>query len=223
MMTGQRIYAIVVALAAAVPAVVVTRQTPSPWQVPRTPEGRPVLEGVWASDSATPLERPAALADRATLTDEEVAAMQAYAAQYEGAGGDALFGDAVFLRALEALKRPVDRTATARPRFWSYDQQWMVTRWFDNRTSLIIDPPDGRLPPRAAGAEERAKRQQAARAAAAAGGFETAIEEAARLDPGVLCRGASLSWPAAATTATIRSSSRRTSSRSRSRCTTRRG
>ena len=43
------------------------------WTVPRTPDGRPDLQGVWANNTATPLERPEILGDKATLTDEELA------------------------------------------------------------------------------------------------------------------------------------------------------
>src|SRR5690349_24902054 len=42
------------------------------WAVPRTPDGRPDLEGVWENNSATPLERPRQLADKPRLTDEEL-------------------------------------------------------------------------------------------------------------------------------------------------------
>src|SRR5512147_1788785 len=40
---------------------------------PRTVDGQPDLQGVWLSNTATPLERPKALEGRARLTDEEVA------------------------------------------------------------------------------------------------------------------------------------------------------
>ena len=45
--------------------------------IPRTPDGRPDLQGTWANNAATPLERPEQLADKATLSDEEFAAFQA--------------------------------------------------------------------------------------------------------------------------------------------------
>ena len=49
------------------------------WEVPRTPDGRPDLQGVWANNSATPLERPQILAGRDRLTESEVAALRARA------------------------------------------------------------------------------------------------------------------------------------------------
>ena len=91
---------------------VVTAQAPDEWDVPRLADGRPDLQGIWANDSATPLQRPEALGDRTTLTEEEVAALQAYAIEYDSAGGDAVFGDTVFLRALASLNEP---TASAPP------------------------------------------------------------------------------------------------------------
>ena len=118
------------------------------WTVPRTPDGRPDLQGIWANDSATPFQRPEALGNRETLTDEEVAAMAAHAIETFDGGGDAVFGDTPFLRSLAALEEPSDEQPAARPRrrsTGSYNQFWMIDRWFDNRTSLIVDPPNGRL------------------------------------------------------------------------------
>src|ERR1700674_3500269 len=46
------------------------------WTPPRAPDGHPDLQGFWSNNNATPIERPQELAGRATLTDEEVAAMK---------------------------------------------------------------------------------------------------------------------------------------------------
>ena len=189
-MSRQHIAALVTVVAgmAALPTVV-AGQAPDGWTVPRTADGRPELNGIWANDSATPLQRPEALGDRTTLTDEEVAALKTYAAESAGEGGDSVFGDAVFLKALASLEADKDKPPAEKPPFWSYGHQWMGNRWFDNRTSLIIDPPNGRLPARTAEAEERTKRQRAARRAGPPDGPETVSQELDRLDPGVRCRG----------------------------------
>ena len=70
------------------------------WTVPRTPDGRPDLQGVWANNAATPLERPETLADRGELSDEEVAALEQHARELFNGATDAAFGDSVFEAAL---------------------------------------------------------------------------------------------------------------------------
>ena len=107
----------------------------------RTPWGDPDLQGVWASDSATPLERPTSLADRESLTDEEVALLRQKAVELFNGETDAAFGDSVYEAVLNdaADFNSTDTTG-------NYNQFWLIDRWFENRTSLIVDPPDGRLP-----------------------------------------------------------------------------
>ena len=119
------------------------------WTPPRTPAGHPDLQGVWVSRSATPLERPESLAGRERLTDEEVAELQQRADRLFSDGqNDFAAGDNLFLAALG----DVDQYDNPRSTCGSLA---MLGRQFDNRTSLIIDPPDGRLPPRTVAAEER--------------------------------------------------------------------
>jgi hypothetical protein len=123
---------------------------------PRTAWGHPDLQGIWASNSATPLERPKALAGKTLLSPEELVALEKAAAELFDGDTDAAFGDSVFEAALakqQGFKSGDGGTG-------NYNHFWLVERTFDRRTSLIIDPPDGRLP--AMTDEARARQQQAA-------------------------------------------------------------
>ncbi len=174
---------------AAMPAV---GQAPDRWTAPRTPDGHPDLQGIWASDSATPLQRPEELADRATLSDEEVATLAARAAElFDGETG-AAFGESVFRAALADRKdyQSGDGVTKETPEgTGNYNQFWLIDRWFDNRTSLIVDPPNGRIPPRTAEAEERAEAARAAREEQASAAPRTLAQELASLGSGLRCGG----------------------------------
>ncbi|HJN44107.1 MAG: hypothetical protein QF786_03300 [Vicinamibacterales bacterium] len=138
-----------VALVAAGPAAA---QQQSAWSPSRTADGHPDLQGVWANNNVTPLERPEILNGRETLTDEEVAALQARAGElFSTESGDAAFGDSVFAAALAEAETFTSRdTGTG-----NYNHFWLVERDWDNRTSLIVDPPNGRLPARTEAASVR--------------------------------------------------------------------
>jgi hypothetical protein len=110
------------------------------WVTPRTADGRPDLEGVWENNSATPLERPAQLAQKPRLSDQELAALEKKARTMLGPEADAVFGDALYLTLL-ADRQPGGLGATG-----TYSQNWLPDRYFEHRTSLIDDPADGKLP-----------------------------------------------------------------------------
>jgi hypothetical protein len=127
------------------------------WTPPRNAFGQPDLEGVWLSNAATPLERPKALEGRDRLTDAEVAEFRRRAARLFREDGDSDFavGDGIFQALLGDPVRYTNPNST-------HGADGMIDLVFDNRTSLVVNRPDGRLP--ATTAEGR-RRQQAAAAA----------------------------------------------------------
>jgi hypothetical protein len=130
--------------------------------VPRTPDGHPDFQGVWANNTVTPLQRPKQWEGKTRLTDEEIAELQAFARQITENDGDAQFGDGFINAVLNRNAKPNSYD----PATGNYNQFWVVDRdWHDRRTSLITDPPDGRLPPMTPeGQRRRAAEQEARRA-----------------------------------------------------------
>ena len=119
------------------------------WTPPLTPDGHPDLQGIWLNDSATPLERPKALEGRSSLTDDEVIELRKRADRlFKNTNVDFAAGDAVYLAALADIDTFKSTTSTGT----TFE---MIEREFDNRTSLIVDPPDGRIPSLTADARRR--------------------------------------------------------------------
>ena len=93
---------------------------------PRTPWGDPDLSGIWTNATITPLERPRELGETPFLTKEEVAALEARAARDQ-------FTD----------RAPRDGDPGTYNQVW-FDRGTRIVP--TGRTSLIVDPPDGRIP-----------------------------------------------------------------------------
>jgi hypothetical protein len=122
-----------------------TATTSAKWTAPRTPDGQPDLQGVWDYRTATPLERPKELGDRAFLTDAEIARFERRAAEREDG------------------RPPEDGRSdpSVHPPWWlDYGKRVVGTK----RSSLIIDPADGRIPPVTDEARKRAAALRASRA-----------------------------------------------------------
>jgi hypothetical protein len=141
-------------LCAAIAIVAFT--TPAAGQTPRrTPWGDPDLQGLWTNATITPLERPADLAGKSVLTQQE-------AADYEKRTNQARDADSRAGGTEADLGRAYNQ-------FW-YDRGTKVVE--TRRTSLITDPPDGRVPALTPEAQKRADARAAARKRSPADGPE---------------------------------------------------
>ena len=118
----------------------------SGWQVPRTSDGHPDLQGVWSNNSVTPMTRPTQWKDKASLTDAEVNEIKGLVAKYVDQGGDAVFGNLVQI-ALNMKETGGYKQISYDPTTGNYNQFWMAERDWDTRTALITDPKDGQMPP----------------------------------------------------------------------------
>lgn len=111
----------------------------------RTPWNHPDLQGIWDRRTITPLERPSQFADQAFLSDAQVAA-------YEQAGRERDDG------------RPPDAPRTGLSVHDPGDLDYGSTVIATRQTSLVVDPPDGRIPPLTEEARTRRQQERAARA-----------------------------------------------------------
>ena len=99
------------------------------WTPPRTPWGHPDLQGIWTNETITPFERPSELQGKPFLTAKEASRLEQQTAQQRAAGDGSSPPGSV----------------------GAYNQFWMDsgTRVVSTRqTSLVVDPPDGRVPVR---------------------------------------------------------------------------
>ena len=110
--------------------------------VPRTAWGTPDLQGIWDFRTITPLQRPEDLGDQEFLTEEEASEREQAAVERN-----------------ETLLNAPPRTAESGQNVGAYNNFWMdrgTTVVGTRRTSLIIDPPNGRLPEMTEAGQQRA-------------------------------------------------------------------
>ena len=167
-MTGRCLATLLTAIAlvplAAVPASAqrqpVAEATTAASAPPRTAWGDPDLQGVWNNNTSTPLERPDEFADKAFLTGEELAAYTARRqASREDRDSRAGRGtDADVRRAYNAYWFPVPGEAIS-------------------RTSLVLDPPDGKIPPLSPAGQQRADARRGFRQGPPAGPEDRSLWE----------------------------------------------
>jgi hypothetical protein len=117
------------------PAVLALAQSAKPWTPPRTPDGQPDIQGIWSNASIIPLERPKELEGKQFFTPDELSA-------YE---------DRVFVRSTRDKPPAPGSVGTYNDFWWDRDSK----RALNLRTSLIVDPPDGKVPPLTSEAQKR--------------------------------------------------------------------
>jgi len=118
-----------------------------PQKIPRAPDGHPDLTGIWTNSTRTPVERPPAFAGKATVTDTEARAYE----QKDTEAWQQLDGTSE--GPLHALKGSV---GTGAYNVLFYDMGSELARVDGvKRTSMVIDPPDGKIPPMTKEAEAR--------------------------------------------------------------------
>jgi len=141
---------------AAPPVAAAPRTAAKPYVAPRTPDGRPDLQGMYDVATITPLDRPAALGTRLILTDEEVAALEGYELQRVEQGAEPsnpdrqappVGGDRTPTKSyLEGLFRAGGGVVGGYNNFWIAAGSRNITVDGQKRSSLVVDPPDGRVP-----------------------------------------------------------------------------
>ena len=108
------------------------------WVPPRTPDGQPDLQGIWTNATLTPLERPADLAAKEFLTPREAEEYRKQVLTRWDRDNRAGGAEADLGRAYGSV-------------WWDADARLVPV----TRTSLIVDPPEGRLPPLTPEAQQR--------------------------------------------------------------------
>ena len=128
-----------------------TQRQPKSQALPRTPDGRPDFQGTWNSTTLTPLERRAEFAGKATLSDEEAIAFEK--------GDHPFFEERPDLPAdTLALVKESNAIGAEDSEVWEKGSVLARVNGL-KRTSLIVDPPDGKVP----GLTPEAKQRRAAR------------------------------------------------------------
>ena len=116
------------------------------WKAPRTPWGEPDISGTWTSQSelGIPFERPASFGTRAVLTDEEFAQREAQARR-QLESDNAEFNQ----ETADTSNAGQVGSATSPP------PTWLERGRASRKASLVIDPPDGRIPETSAAGQRR--------------------------------------------------------------------
>ena len=135
--------------------------------VPRTPDGRPDLQGIWDFRTITPMQRPTDLAGKDVLTDQEAAEFEVKNQRNQDNR------DATTAGVVNGQVSNADVERAYNDFWWDFGKNIVSTK----RTSLVIDPPDGRIPPLTPEAEKRAAARREFRERLALGPEDRGVSE----------------------------------------------
>jgi hypothetical protein len=135
------------------------------WVPPRTPDGKPSLEGIYSFSTITPLQRPETLAGKDTLSPEEAAAFEAS----ENTRLNRDLFDPIKGQPSAGYAPRAEGGVLSYNEFW-YERGSRLTA--DKRTSLIVEPADGKIP-----FTEAARRRNAERTQVSNSGFGDSYED----------------------------------------------
>ena len=136
----------------------------------RTPWGAPDLQGIWDFRTITPMERPPELAGKATLTEQEAAEYERRVLEERNADKH---HDTKARRQANGTDETEDVALAYNDFWWDRGTKVVGTR----RTSLIVDPPDGRIPPLTPEGQKRMQADEAKRERIAEGPEDRSVGE----------------------------------------------
>ena len=142
-------------------------------RVPRTPDGKPDLQGIWDFRTVTPMERPAEFANKPFLTEKEAADYEKRITEQRNADSNRDESKKTSRGQVNGTEITAD-VALAYNDFW-WDRGTKVIG--SRRTSLVIDPPDGKIPAMTPAARARVEKLEAARERPAEGPEDRSVGE----------------------------------------------
>jgi hypothetical protein len=144
------------------PAFAQTSAAPGGWKLPRTEHGQPDLQGFWTNAAITPLQRDPKFGDRLVLTREEALAIERRLEQYRAEQSKPTNPSHGIQDLPHECGFGFSGVNCGYNTFWVDPGSQLITLHGEKRSSIIIEPKNGRIPPLTPAGQERLGQTQAA-------------------------------------------------------------